>query len=128
MTTNDDEYDGYYIPKGTVVLGNGWPVRNDPSLLYILTFLFRSIVHDSKHFNDPMIYQPERYLKDGILNPDVLDTDSIAFGFGRRLVYILTYSQDVYHLIKHLLLQNLSRKTLGRQFVILNCVLSSRCL
>jgi cytochrome P450 len=26
MTTNDDEYDGYYIPKGTVVLGNGWPV------------------------------------------------------------------------------------------------------
>ena len=27
MTTNDDEYDGYYIPKGTVVLGNPWPVR-----------------------------------------------------------------------------------------------------
>ena len=33
-----------------------------------------------------MKYQPERYLKDGILNPDVIDTDSIAFGFGRRLV------------------------------------------
>ena len=30
MTTNDDEYDGYYIPKGTVVLGNGWPVRTTP--------------------------------------------------------------------------------------------------
>jgi hypothetical protein len=26
VTTNDDEYDGYYIPKGTVVLGNGWRV------------------------------------------------------------------------------------------------------
>jgi hypothetical protein len=26
MATNDDEYDGYYIPKGTVVLGNAWPV------------------------------------------------------------------------------------------------------
>ena len=27
MATNDDEYDGYYIPKGTVVLGNAWRVR-----------------------------------------------------------------------------------------------------
>ena len=26
MATNDDEYDGYYIPKGTIVFGNGWPV------------------------------------------------------------------------------------------------------
>ena len=26
MATNDDEYDGYYIPKGTVVFGSGWPV------------------------------------------------------------------------------------------------------
>ena len=24
MATNDDEYDGYYIPKGTVVVGNAW--------------------------------------------------------------------------------------------------------
>ena len=27
MATNDDEYDGYYIPKGTVVIANGWSVR-----------------------------------------------------------------------------------------------------
>ena len=33
-----------------------------------------------------MEYQPERYLKDGKLNPDVLDPDSAAFGFGRRSV------------------------------------------
>ena len=26
MATNDDEYDGYYIPKGTVVFGSAWPV------------------------------------------------------------------------------------------------------
>ena len=26
MATNDDEYDGYYIPKGTVVFGSTWPV------------------------------------------------------------------------------------------------------
>ena len=24
MATNDDEYDGYYIPKGTVVFGSSW--------------------------------------------------------------------------------------------------------
>ena len=24
MATNDDEYDGYHIPKGTVVFGNAW--------------------------------------------------------------------------------------------------------
>ena len=60
---------------------------------YFLSWLsvFRSIVHDSKYFNDPMKYQPERYLKDGLLNPDVIDTDSIAFGFGRRLVVNPTY-------------------------------------
>ena len=26
MATNDDEYNGYYIPKGTIVFGNAWPV------------------------------------------------------------------------------------------------------
>ena len=31
MATNDDEYDGYFIPKGTIVFGNGWQVRNDYS-------------------------------------------------------------------------------------------------
>ena len=35
-----------------------------------------------------MKYQPERYLKDGKLNPDVMDPDSAAFGFGRRSVDI----------------------------------------
>ena len=38
-----------------------------------------------------MEYQPERYLKDGKLNPDVMDPDSVAFGYGRRWVYP-TYS------------------------------------
>ena len=26
MATSDDEYDGYHIPKGTLVLGNAWRV------------------------------------------------------------------------------------------------------
>jgi len=68
MATNDDEYDGYYIPKGTVVIGNGW-----------------SILHNPKVFDNPMKFQPERYLKDGQLNPDVRDPESAAFGYGRRM-------------------------------------------
>ena len=46
----------------------------------------RSILHDPKTFNNPMKFQPERYLKDGKLNPDVMDPDSAVFGFGRRSV------------------------------------------
>jgi hypothetical protein len=34
-----------------------------------------------------MEYQPERYLKGGKLNPDMMDRDSVAFGYGRRCVY-----------------------------------------
>lgn len=35
MATNDDEYHGYYIPKGTVLLGNAWLV---PLQTTIFTF------------------------------------------------------------------------------------------
>ena len=43
-------------------------------------------MHDPEVFNDPMVFRPERYLKDGKLNPDVRDPDSTVFGFGRRWV------------------------------------------
>ena len=48
----------------------------------------RSILHDPELFNNPMEYQPERYLKDGLLKPDYLgNINSVVFGFGRRLVF-----------------------------------------
>jgi len=68
MATNDDEYNGYYIPKGTIVFGNAW-----------------SISHDPNTFNDPMEYQPERHLKDGKLNVMDPNLNSVEFGFGRRI-------------------------------------------
>ena len=27
MSTINDEYNGFYIPKGTIVIGNAWLVR-----------------------------------------------------------------------------------------------------
>ena len=32
-------------------------------------------MHDRKVFNNPEEFQPERYIKDGKLNPDVRDPD-----------------------------------------------------
>ena len=48
-------------------------------------------MHDPDVFDDPQEFQPERYLKDGKLDPDVRGPESAAFGFGRRSVNI-TYS------------------------------------
>ena len=61
--------------------------QDDQLLLFsVPTFSFRSILHDPKIFDNPTEYQPERYLKDGKLNPDVRDPVCAAFGFGRRSV------------------------------------------
>jgi len=43
-------------------------------LLCVLTFLIRSTLHDPEVFSDPMEYRPERFLKDGKLNSDVMDS------------------------------------------------------
>ncbi|KAF9002581.1 cytochrome P450 [Cyathus striatus] len=69
MATNEDEYDGYFIPKGTIVMGNGW-----------------SLLRDSEVFDQPEEFIPERYLNsDGQLDPDVRSPDVAAFGYGRRI-------------------------------------------
>ena len=41
-------------------------------------------------FSHPMEYQPERFLKDGKFNPDVLDLDPLLFGFELPLVFVFT--------------------------------------
>ena len=42
------------------------------------------MLHDENVYKDPGAFNPERFLKDGELNPDVRPPEDIAFGFGRR--------------------------------------------
>jgi cytochrome P450 len=42
------------------------------------------MLHDPDVYPDPFSFKPERFLKDGKLNPDVKDPTKIIFGFGRR--------------------------------------------
>ncbi|ETW81164.1 cytochrome P450 monooxygenase 6 [Heterobasidion irregulare TC 32-1] len=67
MTTKDDEYIGYRIPAGSIVVGNIW-----------------GMLHDPRMYPDPSVFDPERYLHAGRLDCSTNDPSRIAFGFGRR--------------------------------------------
>ncbi|KAI0078417.1 cytochrome P450 [Panus rudis PR-1116 ss-1] len=67
-TMKDDEYNGYFIPRGAEIIPNAWAMLRDP-----------------EDYPDPEEFKPERYIKDGKLDPNVRDPSTIAFGFGRRI-------------------------------------------
>ena len=58
----------------------------DPRSSVILTVLRRAILHDPEQYPEPEEFKPERFLKDGELDPSVQDPNSAAFGYGRRYV------------------------------------------
>ncbi|KAF9255647.1 cytochrome P450 [Marasmius fiardii PR-910] len=66
--TVDDEYKGYHIPAGSLVIGNAW-----------------SMLHDETTYGpNPESFNPERFLTPaGELNPQIRHP-TVAFGFGRR--------------------------------------------
>jgi len=66
-TTKDDVYEGFFIPKGSQVVGNAWAILHDPVM-----------------YPEPDSFKPERFLNaDGSLRDDPVLTS--AFGFGRRV-------------------------------------------
>ncbi|KAF8178464.1 cytochrome P450 [Pholiota molesta] len=71
MTRREDEFRDYFIPAGTIVVGNSW-----------------RILHDPKAYPEPTRFNPDRFLGDGDkgewqhLSPT--DPLSVAFGHGRR--------------------------------------------
>ncbi|GJE84150.1 cytochrome P450 [Phanerochaete sordida] len=67
--TQDDEYKGYHIPKGSIVIGNVW-----------------AVLHDETRYPNPDVFDPTRFLTpDGQLDKSAPDPTEACFGFGRRI-------------------------------------------
>ncbi|KZT69394.1 cytochrome P450 [Daedalea quercina L-15889] len=64
-TSEDDEYHGCWIPKGTTIIPNLWLMLHDPEV-----------------YPDPETFRPERF--DGV-HANEEDPRGIVFGFGRRI-------------------------------------------
>lgn len=91
FSREDDEYNGYFIPKGTAVMGNAWYGLSSMVTGFTERLIYRAIMHDPDIFDDPMEFKPERYLnidpatKKFVINTSILDPEVAAFGFGRRI-------------------------------------------
>jgi len=61
----DDYYDGYFIPRGTIVIGNVWAISQDEA-----------------NYREPTRFWPERFQ-----DPETAELDpyKYVFGFGRRI-------------------------------------------
>jgi len=68
LLSKDDMYKGYFMPKGSLIVGNCW-----------------AVLHDEKAYPEPFKFNPGRFMLNGQLNPDVRDVEVAAFGFGRRI-------------------------------------------
>ncbi|KAL1739761.1 cytochrome P450, partial [Schizophyllum fasciatum] len=63
----DDVYEGYFIPEGSLILTNLW-----------------KMLHDEDAYKRPMEFRPERFLEGEGHKPEK-DPRTICFGFGRRI-------------------------------------------
>ncbi|KAG8723756.1 hypothetical protein FRC09_001903 [Ceratobasidium sp. 395] len=66
----DNEYKGYQIPKGAIVIGNTWAMSHNPLI-----------------YRDPDTFNPDRFL-------DPLVQPAPSFGFGRRMCPGLRFAQS----------------------------------
>ncbi|KAF9525611.1 cytochrome P450 [Crepidotus variabilis] len=73
QSMEDDVYEGYFIPKGTLVIFNVWAMNRDPEL----------------YGEDFDAFRPDRFLnEDGQLKPTHPTTKGeghVTYGFGRRI-------------------------------------------
>ncbi|EIM79553.1 cytochrome P450 [Stereum hirsutum FP-91666 SS1] len=74
----DDEYKGYHIPAGSMVMVNIDGLMSDPSL-----------------YPEPEMFMPERYIVNGKFDCSrSTDPSRIAFGFGRRVCPGKLFAED----------------------------------
>jgi hypothetical protein len=86
----DDTYEGYFLPKDSIVIANIWygfhlhsycigdAVERVPS---------RGLLRDSETYSDPMTFNPARFIPSDTHTPERDPTD-FCFGFGRRCAII----------------------------------------
>ncbi|KAI0466898.1 cytochrome P450 [Xylaria cf. heliscus] len=65
--TEDDVYNGYLIPEGSMLFANIWHFTHDPDV-----------------YHDPNVFKPERFLARDGHKPEP-DPKKFVFGFGRRI-------------------------------------------
>ncbi|KDQ53894.1 hypothetical protein JAAARDRAFT_197004 [Jaapia argillacea MUCL 33604] len=68
ISSKEDVFRGYLIPEGSIIIPSVWSTLRDPMA-----------------YPEPEKFKPERFLKDGKLNPEVRDPNVAVFGFGRRI-------------------------------------------
>ncbi|ETS86480.1 hypothetical protein PFICI_00308 [Pestalotiopsis fici W106-1] len=75
-STMDDHYNGFFIPKGTTVLGNSWAINMNP-----------------EYYPRPHVFEPERFIERGEKNATEFrgqashpsKSGHSSFGWGRRI-------------------------------------------
>ncbi|KAG2151901.1 cytochrome P450 [Suillus cothurnatus] len=65
--TEDDVHDGYYIPKGSIIIPNLW-----------------FMLHNPETYANPSEFNPDRFLANDGKKPET-EPRTICFGFGRRI-------------------------------------------
>jgi len=73
IAAEDDVYEGYFIPKGALVIANIW-----------------QILHDPASYANPLKFNPERFLG----GCPELDPRATVFGYGRRICPGLNVAQS----------------------------------
>ncbi|KAJ7306126.1 cytochrome P450, partial [Mycena albidolilacea] len=69
VTSEDTIHDGYFIPKGSILIPNNW-----------------AFFHDPKIYSDPETFSPDRFILSSSLETKEQDARDFLFGFGRRCV------------------------------------------
>ncbi|EJD04922.1 cytochrome P450 [Fomitiporia mediterranea MF3/22] len=64
----DGELEGKYIPKNSMIMPNVW-----------------RMMHDERNYDDPMTFNPDRFIESGKVASSILDPRMAVFGFGRRV-------------------------------------------
>lgn len=91
VTTEDDWYEGMFIPKDAQIVLNWWYVLFIPLDLYTANSAVRFINFDPEKYKDPYKFNPERYLPYelsaaayvNIADPN--QRDHFSYGAGRRI-------------------------------------------